>query len=182
VETRDRYNKPVTHEDLEPEVERESAPESPSDRTEAERPAPELSLPVAQAWGGGGRSSAGIGIGRWASFGCLAVLIILVVVLVIGVGMTKRTAWMAVARVQQRLMQELPRDLPSGERLRTERNLQRFRARLEVEADPFPLIGGFLNQAQAFLEDDELSASEVTELNRFLESLLDGDRDLAVGD
>jgi len=48
--------------------------------------------------------------------------------------MTKRTMWMSFARAQQRVLEELPRDLPSGERLRTERNLQRLRARNEASA------------------------------------------------
>ena len=115
----------------------------------------------------------GANLGRWASFGCVAVLLVLVVLLMVGVNMTKRTMWMSFARAQQRVLEELPRDLPSGERLRTERNLQRLRARNEASADPLPVIGAFLGQVSGALEDDRLTADEVAELNRFMEGVLD---------
>jgi len=115
----------------------------------------------------------GANLVRWVSFGCVAVLLVLVVLLMVGVNLTKRTMWMGFARAQQRVVEQLPRDLPSGERLRTERNLQRLRARAETAADPIPLIGGFLSQVSAALDDDRLSAEEVGELNRFVEEILD---------
>ena len=117
----------------------------------------------------------GASLGRWASFGCVAVLLVLVVLLMFGVNLTRRTVWMGFARAQQRVLDELPRDLSSGERLRTERNLQRLRARSEASADPMPLIGGFLGQASGALEDDRLTVEEVAELNRFVEEILDAD-------
>lgn len=117
----------------------------------------------------------GASLGRWASFGCVAVLLMLVVLLMFGVNLTRRTVWMGFARAQQRVLDELPRDLPSGERLRTERNLQRLRARAEAAADPMPLIGSFLGQVSAALADDRLTAEEVAEINLFVEQALDGD-------
>ncbi len=116
----------------------------------------------------------GTNIGRWATFGCVALMLILVVLLVIGVNLTKRTVWMAYARAQQRVVEALPRDLPSGERMRTDRNLQRFRARLDVTAEPMPLMGQFLAEVTTALEDDVFSAEEVDGLNRFMEDVLDG--------
>jgi hypothetical protein len=111
----------------------------------------------------------GANLGRWASFGCVALLLVLVVLLMFGVNLTRRTVWMGFARAQQRVIEELPRDLPSGERLRIERNLPRLRAHAEAAADPMPLIGGFLAQASAALADDRLTVEEVDELNRFIE-------------
>jgi len=116
----------------------------------------------------------GANLGRWASFGCVAVLLVLVVLLMFGVNLTRRTVWMSFARAQQRVVERLPRDLPSGERLRTERNLQRLRARSEATADPLPLLGSFLGRVSAALEDDRLTVDEVAELNRFVEETLDG--------
>ena len=116
----------------------------------------------------------GANLVRWASFGCVAVLLVLVVLLMVGVNLTKRTMWMGFARAQQRVVEQLPRDLPSGERLRTERNLQRLRARAEASADPLPLIGSFLGRVSAALDDDRLTAEEIAELNRFVEEALDG--------
>ena len=117
----------------------------------------------------------GASLGRWASFGCVSVLLVLVVLLMFGVNLTRRTVWMGFARAQQRVLDELPRDLSSGERLRIERNLQRLRARAEAAADPMPLIGGFLGQASGALTDDRLTVEEVAELNRFVEEILDTD-------
>jgi len=116
----------------------------------------------------------GTNIGRWATFGCVALMLILVVLLVIGVNLTKRTVWMAYARAQQRVVEALPRELPAGERMRTERNLQRFRARLDMTAEPMPLMGQFLAEVTTALEDDELSTEEVDGLNLFMENVLDG--------
>jgi hypothetical protein len=116
----------------------------------------------------------GTNIGRWATFGCVALMLILVVLLVIGVNLTKRTVWMAYARAQQRVIEALPRGLPSGEQMRTDRNLQRFRARLDMTAEPMPLMGQFLAQVTTALEDDELSTEEIEGLNGFMEEVLDG--------
>jgi hypothetical protein len=169
------YNTPVTNDDIEHDATQEQAPELPVEEPTGETPPVEPTLPVFPARSAATRSYGGTNIGRWASFGCLAVMIILVVVLVIGVGMTKRTVWIAVARAQQRLIQDLPRDLSSGDRLQIERNLQRFRARLELQADPLPLMGEFLNRVQAAFADDELSTDEVADFNFFFESVIDGD-------
>jgi hypothetical protein len=80
--------------------------------------------------------------------------------------------WMAYARAQQRLVEGLPSEVGAGERMRTERNLQRFRARLEIIEDPFPLMGDFMGRATTALADDSVSAEELSELNRFLEQSL----------
>jgi hypothetical protein len=149
-----------------------SDPVPPAEQT-ANKPAVDLSLlpplPVAPR-----RDRVpGANLGRWATFGCVAVLLVLVVLLMVGVNLTRRTAWISFARAQQRVLEELPRDLPSGERLRTERNLQRLRARSEASADPLPVIGGFLGKVTEALEDDRLTADEVAGLNRFVEEILD---------
>jgi hypothetical protein len=115
----------------------------------------------------------GTNIGRWATFGCVAVLLLLVVLLLFGVNLTKRTMWMAYARAQQRLVESLAAEVDSGERMRTERNLQRFRARLEITEDPFPLMGDLMGRITAALEDESVSAEELSELNAFLEHSLE---------
>ena len=117
----------------------------------------------------------GSNLGRWATFGCVVVMLILVVLLVIGVSLTKRTVWIAYAKGQQQLVENLPPELESGERMRIERNLQRFRARLEITADPFPAMGDFLGRVKAAFDDEVLSVEELAELNRFIEESLDQD-------
>jgi hypothetical protein len=57
--------------------------------------------------------------------------------------------------------------------MRTERNLQRFRARLDMSADPMPLIGQFLNEVTGVFEDDRLAMEEIEDLNQWLEDTLD---------
>jgi hypothetical protein len=118
--------------------------------------------------------AAGANVGRWATFGCIALMLVLVVLLLVGVNLTRRTVWMSFARAQQRLVEELPQDLPSGERLRTERNLKRLRARIEVSPDPLPVIGGFLGRVSEALDDGRLTAGEIAGLNRFVEETLNG--------
>jgi hypothetical protein len=143
----------------------------PSDEQPEKKPAiePTAPLPVPPRR----ERMPGASLGRWASFGCVAVLLMLVVLLMFGVNLTRRTVWMSFARAQQRVLGQLPRDLPSGERLRVERNLQRLRARAEAAADPMPLIGSFLGRVSAALEDDRLTVDEVADLNRFVEEILD---------
>ncbi|HOC43136.1 MAG TPA: hypothetical protein PKJ99_08990 [Thermoanaerobaculales bacterium] len=119
----------------------------------------------------------GANVGRWASFGCVALMLVFVVLLLVGVNLTKRTLWSSFARAQQRLVEELPRDLPSGERLRTERNLQLLRARIEAAPDPLPLIGGFLGRVSEALDDGRLTAGEVADINRVMEQTIDGTGD-----
>jgi hypothetical protein len=116
----------------------------------------------------------GTNIGRWATFGCVAAMLMLVVLLVIGVHLTKRTVWMAYARAQQRILDSAPAETSSGERMRTERNLQRFRARLDTEPDPMPLMGRFLGHVTEAFEDDRITADELDNLNDFMEGVLSG--------
>ena len=153
----------------------ETTPEAPKEQPAEERavPAekPEIDVSLLPALPVHPRSQRvpGSNIGRWATFGCVAVMLMLVVLLVIGVNLTKRTVWIAYARAQQRLVESLPAELESGERMRTERNLQRFRARLEITADPFPVMGDFLGRVSAAFDDDVLSIGELADLNRFIE-------------
>jgi hypothetical protein len=165
------YNAAMTDRDLPPEPSDQPTP--PAAVNSSERPPIDLSrlpqMPVHPR----SQRAAGSNIGRWATFGCVAILLMLVVLLVIGVNLTKRTMWMAYARAQQRLVEELPDEIGSGERMRTERNLQRFRARVEITEDPFPLMGDFLGRVTSAFDDEALSVEEVSDLNRFLERSLE---------
>lgn len=139
----------------------------------AERPAIDVSMLPALPVHPRSQRSPASNVGRWATFGCVAVMLMLVVLLAIGVNLTKRAVWMAHARAQQRLVESLPTGLASGERMRTERNLQRFRARLEIVEDPIPAMGEFLRLVTASLDDDVLDGDELADINRFMEESLD---------
>ena len=117
------------------------------------------------------RQTAG-GLSRWATLGCGAAVVVLVALLAVGVGLTRRTAWMAFERSQQRLMAAVEQRNQPAERLRTSRNLERFKVQLQLTRDPYPLMGEFMRRVQEDLGDGGLSADEVEELNRFLESHL----------
>ena len=96
----------------------------------------------------------------------------LVALLAVGIGLTKRTASMAFERSQQRLMAAVERRNQPPERLRTSRNVERFKAQLRVARDPYPLMGGFMKRVQEVLDDGNLDADEVEAFNLFLESHL----------
>lgn len=143
----------------------------PSPSTEAEDPPPRRPAqgPTAMGprpWtlGGGGQSRSST---RWASVGCAAVVVALLVLLVVGVGLTKRTAWIAFARGRQRLVEVAGREHPT-ERLRTRRNLELFAARLRASRDPYPILGEFLARERSAFADGRLDADELADLNRFL--------------
>ena len=119
-----------------------------------------------RSWQGGG------GLSRWATLGCGAGVVVLVALLAVGVGLTKRTASMAFERSQQRLMAAVEHRNQPAERLRTSRNVDRFRAQLNVTRDPYPLMGEFMKRVQEALADGTLDSAEVEEINEFLESHL----------
>jgi hypothetical protein len=119
-----------------------------------------------RSWQGGG------GLSRWATLGCGAGVVVLVALLAVGIGLTKRTASMAFERSQQRLMAAVEQRNQPPERLRTSRNIDRFRAQLRVTRDPYPLMGEFMKRVQEALADGSLDADEVEEFNQFLESHL----------
>jgi hypothetical protein len=149
---------------------------TPDEPTEGDSQQPEIDISKLPSLPTHPRSQSmpGTNIGRWATFGCVAVMLILVVLLVVGVNLTKRTVWMAYARAQQRVVESLPGELPSAERLRIERNLQRLRARLDMTADPMPLMGSFLSEVTTVFDDDRLTVDEVVGLNVWIEDVLDG--------
>jgi hypothetical protein len=119
-----------------------------------------------RSWQGGG------GLSRWATLGCGAGVVVLVALLAVGIGLTKRTASMAFERSQQRLMAAVEQRNQPPERLRTSRNVERFKAQLRVARDPYPLMGEFMKRVQEVLDDGSLDADEVEEVNLFLESHL----------
>lgn len=146
----------------------EEAVQRPERATEAELVAsPVLATSFSgRGWQGGG------GLSRWATLGCGAAVVVLVALLAVGIGLTKRTAWMAFERSQQRLMAAVERRNQPPERLRTSRNVERFKVQLRVARDPYPLMGEFMKRVQEGLADGRLEGDEVEEFNRFLESHL----------
>jgi hypothetical protein len=110
--------------------------------------------------------------GRWATIGCGLVLVILIGALFAGSTLLRRTVWSGFAGARNRLVANLPVDLPPGERMRVTRNLDRFATQLETIEDPYPVMGEFQKRLREVLADGHIDRSEVDELNAFLESHL----------
>ncbi len=169
------YNAPMTDDDL-TQADRAERPVSEDAVGRPEQPdsaeSEGVSVPILtsstrdRSWQGGG------GLSRWATLGCGAGVVVLVALLAVGVGLTRRTAWMAFDRSQQRLVAAVEHRNQPAERLRTSRNVERFKAQLRVARDPYPLMGEFMKRVQEDLADGSLDAHEVEEFNRFLESHL----------
>jgi hypothetical protein len=114
----------------------------------------------------------GGGMSRWTSYGCAAGVLVLIALLVLGVSLTKRLAWSAMDRSQRRLMAAVEQRNDPGARMRIRRNLDRFRTQLRLTRDPYPQMGEFMKRVQKALEDGDLNADELEELNDHLESVL----------
>jgi hypothetical protein len=102
---------------------------------------------------------------RLPLYGCLFGLVLLIGVLIAGTSMMRRTVWVNMERGRRVVVQSLPRNLPAAERQRTIKNLERFRAVLEAQKDPYPTMGEFMNRVRDILNDGRLTADEVGGLN-----------------
>jgi hypothetical protein len=110
---------------------------------------------------------------RLPLYGCLFGLVLLIGVLIAGTSMMRRTVWVNMERGRRVVVQSLPRNLPAAERQRTIKNLERFRAVLEAQKDPYPTMGEFMNRVRDILNDGRLTADEVGGLNVYLERLIE---------
>jgi hypothetical protein len=144
----------------------EAKPESGPER--AELPAEFVAVQAARdaKWDSGGRP------GKWTTIGCGLGIVILIGALFAGSSLLRRTVWAGYAGTSQRLMSSLPGDLPPGERMRLQRNLERFGVHVKQRTDDYADLGDFQKQARAALEDRRLTRDEVEGLNALLESKL----------
>ena len=154
-------------------VERE--PEAPA----AEKPAPQPPVAVdvfmppspagKEAWRGGGS-----GCGPRARIYLMAVAVAgLVAILVVGLSVLRRGVWVSMDQGRQAVVQNLPFDLPPAERQRVIKNLDRFRAILDVSDDPYPIMGEFMTRVRAVLKDGRLTVDEVSGLNVYIERVIE---------
>jgi hypothetical protein len=123
------------------------------------------------AWKSGGATP-----GRWTTIGCGLGIVMLIAALFAGSSLMKRTVWTGFAGTRQRVVVNLPGNLPPGERMQLVRNLDRFAVLLENHSDPYPLMGDFQRRVRAAFEDGQITREEATELNAFLEENLPGGR------
>jgi hypothetical protein len=150
-------------------------PKAPAEVDEAPKPAASAPTEVVfegistgkEPWKGGGCSS------RLPLYGCLFGLVILIGFLMAGTSMMRRTVWINMERGRRVMVQSLPRNLPAAERQRTIRNLDRFRAVLDAQKDPYPTMGEFMNRVRDILDDGRVTPDEVGGLNVFLERIID---------
>ena len=144
------------------------------DVVEEEKPAP-VELPAefiespsgrAVKWDSGGRP------GKWTTIGCGLGLLVLIAALFAGSSLLKKTVWAGFSGTGNRLVSNLPADLPPGERMRLTRNLDRFTAQVKQQDDPYEAMGEFQRLARTAMEDQRITQDEVEELNEFLEAHL----------
>jgi hypothetical protein len=116
--------------------------------------------------------SSGAKPGSWATIGCGLGIVVLIAALFAGSSLLRRTVWSGFAGARQRLVANLPGDLPPGERMELTRNLDRFAAQLQTMEDPYPTMGEFQQRLRSALDDGAVDRAEVAEINAFLESHL----------
>ena len=120
-----------------------------------------------EPWRSGG------GCGRLPAYGCVIGIALLIVALFVGVSLLRKSVWMTMERGRQQVVQGLPFGLQPDERLRTTRNLERFRTVLETSTDPYPLMGEFVKRVRGAFEDGRLTVEEIEELNLFIEEVIE---------
>ncbi len=117
--------------------------------------------------------SAGGPPGRWATIGCGLGVVVLIAALFAGSSLTRRTVWAGFAGARQRLVANLPGDLPPGERVELIRRLDALAAELERRDDPYPAMGELQRLVRTMLEDGQVTRDELAGLDTYL------DRELA---
>ena len=148
--------------------------ESGQEETPAPKPPPPSLSPELLAAGRKDKAAwkSGSGPGRWATIGCGLGIVVLIAALFTGSTLMRKTVWAGFAGASQRVVANLPGDLPPGERMRLTRNLEAFSAYLKRHDEPFPVMGEFQALVREVLEDRLITDDEVEELNLFLESKL----------
>ena len=157
---------------MDEEVERE--PEAPvAEKTTPQQPvAVDVFMPPPSSGNEAWRS--GSGCGPRARIYLMAVALAgLIAILLVGMSVLRRGVWVSLDQGRQAVVQNLPFDLPPGERQRTMKNLDRFRAFLEASDDPYPIMGEFMTRVRAVLEDGRLTADEVSGLNVYIERVIE---------
>jgi hypothetical protein len=161
-------DEPPRNDDLEPE-----APKAPTEAKED----PHAGVPPEvvfeglstgkEPWRGAGCSS------RLPLYGCVIGIAVLIGVLFAGAAMMRRTVWINMERGRRAVVQRLPNELPLAERQRTIRNLERFRALLDVIDDPYPEMGEFMTRIRTAFADGRFTADEVEAINLYLEHVIE---------
>jgi hypothetical protein len=110
--------------------------------------------------------------GKWTTIGCGIGLVLLIAALFAGSSLLRKTVWAGFVGTGNRLIANLPGDLPPGERMRLTRNLDRFTTQVKQQDDPYEAMGEFQKLARKAMEDRLITHEEVEEINVFLESHL----------
>lgn len=164
----DKQRPPIEH-DTEQQPSADSAGEEAGAGGSRAIPEQAVVLPpitTSREWRRGGSLS------RWTTYGCALGVLALIALLVFGVALARRTAWLAIDGMERRLMTAVERHNDPAERLRTSRNLERFRVQLRIAHDPYPQMGEFMKLVRTVLADGELTGAEVDQVNQYLESTL----------
>jgi hypothetical protein len=154
--------------------EAEREPEAPA----SEKPAPQQTVAadifVVPPSTGNEAWRSGSGCGPRAKIYLMIVAVAgLVAILLVGLSVLRRGVWVSMDQGRQAVVQNLPFDLPPGERQRIIKNLDRLRALLEASDDPYPIMGEFMTRVRAVLKDGRLTGDEVGGLNIYIEQVIE---------
>ena len=145
-------------------------PQAPAEAEETPKPKASVEIPIEGLASGKEPWRTGSGCGnRLPAYGCAVGVVLLIAVLVAGTSMMRRTVWLNFERSRSAVMNSLPQGLSPAEANRTRTNLNRFRAVLERQDDPYEQMGEFVIRVRELFTDGRITDEELELFNLMLE-------------
>ena len=145
-------------------------PQAPAEAEETPKPKPKPEIPIEGLATGKEPWRTGSGCGnRLPAYGCAVGVMMLIAVLIAGTSMMRKTVWLNFERSRSAVMNGLPRGISPAEANRTRTNLNRFRAVLERQDDPYDQMGEFVARVRELFADGRITDDELEHFNLMLE-------------
>ena len=163
------YNPPMVDEPENNDLELEE-PQAPAESGRETQAPPKPEIPIEglatgkEPW----RSGSGCG-NRLPAYGCAVGVALLIAALIAGTSMMRRTVWLNFERSRSAVMNGLPQGISPAEANRTRTNLNRFRAVLERQDDPYEQMGEFVIRVRELFADGRITDEELELFNLMLE-------------
>jgi hypothetical protein len=143
-------------------------PQAPAEAGEAPKPKPEIPIEGLATGKEPWRTGSGCG-NRLPAYGCAVGVMMLIAVLIAGTSMMRKTVWLNFERSRSAVMNGLPQGISPAEANRTRTNLNRFRAVLERQDDPYEQMGEFVTRVRELFADGRITDEELELFNLMLE-------------
>jgi hypothetical protein len=143
-------------------------PQAPAEAEETPKPKPEIPIEGLATGKEPWRTGSGCG-NRLPAYGCAVGVMMLIAVLIAGTSMMRKTVWLNFERSRSAVMNGLPRGISPAEANRTRTNLNRFRAVLERQDDPYDQMGEFVTRVRELFADGRITDEELEHFNLMLE-------------